>query len=92
MLRIEKNDDDYILTQIWIDIAAQLVVSQPSNKKGKITRNGTRGYLIDSFHLNILISSYHKHLNEYCKKNSYRSNCSFHGFEEYIYKLYKKIF
>ena len=70
-MRIEEEEEDCMLTQAT-PILAQ-VSPQPhevlaeTNKKGKFssTKSGNRGYLIDSVHLSLLVSSYHKHFNEY---------------------------
>jgi hypothetical protein len=47
---------------------------QPSNQKGKTNKSGTRGYMIDFVHLSLLISSYHKHFNEYSNGRKKSSN------------------
>ena len=47
---------------------------QPSNKKGKTTKSGIRGYMIDSVYLSLLVSSYHKHFNEYSNVRKKFSN------------------
>jgi hypothetical protein len=47
---------------------------QPSNQKGKTTKSRTRGYMIDSVHLSLLVSSYHKHFNEYSNVRKKSSN------------------
>ena len=70
-MRIEEEEEDCVLTQAT-PIPAQ-VFPQPhevlaeTNKKEKFssTKSGNRGYLIDSVHLSLLVSSYHKHFNEY---------------------------
>ena len=67
----EEEEEDCVLTEA-IPIPPQ-VFSQPhevlaeTNKKRKFssTKSGNRGYLINSVHLSLLVSSYHKHFNEY---------------------------
>ena len=71
-MRIEEKEEDCKLTQATL-IQPQ-VLPQPnevlakSSKKGKFssTKSRTKGYLIDSVHLSLLVSSYHKHFNENC--------------------------
>ena len=80
-MRIEEEEEDCALTQS-IPIPPQVFpqlheVLLETNKKGKFssTKSGNRGYLIDSVHLSLMVSSYHKHFNEYSvgrKKTSFQ--------------------
>ena len=68
-LLLVRIEEDSVLTQAT-PIPAQ-VFPQPhevlveTNKKEKFssTKSGNRGYLIDSVHLSLLVSSDHKHFN-----------------------------
>jgi hypothetical protein len=80
LIRIEKEEYDFIEPHSFpttsniqaTSMQPQPTPMQPSNKKKKTTKSGTKDYMIDSVHLSLLVSSYHKYFNEYSniKKNS----------------------
>ena len=70
LVGIEEDENDCILIQEEksqpqrISFQPQEILLQ-SNTKGKPTKSGTRRYLIDFVHLNLLVSSYRNHFNAY---------------------------